>query len=65
MDDNKLKEAFMKYNACPDCGGEEFREGPYGGMSRNVRCANCGHQFNWALPISIERIHITSNGIFR
>ena len=65
MDDDKLMEAFLKYNCCSDCGSPTFSEGPSGGMSTNVRCNGCGHHFNFALPISIERIHIDSNGVFR
>ena len=65
MDDDKLMETFLKYNCCPDCGSEIFREGPSGGMSTNIRCVGCGHHFNMALPISIERIHVDSNGVFR
>ena len=34
---------------CLHCGGEKFFEGPFGGMSVNVLCANpnCRHWFNW------------------
>ena len=34
---------------CTYCGGTEFLEGPSGGMSTNVLCANkaCRHWFNW------------------
>src|SRR5690349_13378294 len=34
---------------CTYCGGTEFYEGPSGGMSTNVLCANsnCRHWFNW------------------
>lgn len=65
MDDHKLMKAFLKYNCCSDCGSSEFSEGPSAGMSTNVRCAGCGHWFNFALPVAIERIHIDSNGVFR
>jgi len=56
MDNKKLMELFLKYNACPDCGSESFHEGPSGGMSQNVTCAGCKHRFNLALPVFIERI---------
>lgn len=34
---------------CPYCGGDKFREGPSGGMSTNILCANpdCRHWFNY------------------
>ena len=31
---------------CPDCGIGELRNGPEGGISRNVACVNCGSEFN-------------------
>jgi ribosomal protein S27E len=58
MDDDKLKELFLKYNSCPDCGCETFMEGPSGGMATNVKCNGCGHWFNFGLPLFIQRIHI-------
>lgn len=58
MDDNKLKEAFLATNSCPDCGSESFREGPSGGLATNVKCNGCGHWFNFGLPLFIQRIHI-------
>ena len=63
MDDNKVKELFEKYEACPDCGSENFMEGPSGGGAVNVKCRGCGHWFNLGLPLFIQRIHI-SNGRF-
>jgi len=63
MDDRKVMELFMKYNACPDCGSEKFHEGPSGGAATNVKCAGCGHWFNMGLPLFIQRIHI-NNGVF-
>lgn len=37
---------------CSYCGGTEFYEGPSGGMSVNVLCANdnCRHWFNYQQP---------------
>ena len=64
MDKDKLKDLFEKHECCPDCGGESFMEGPSGGMSQNVKCGGCGHWFNLALPLFIERIHINSDGRF-
>ena len=40
---------------CPDCSGEEFFEGPSGGLSVNIRCGKCGNWFNHS-PFSLERI---------
>ena len=36
---------------CPDCLGDKFYDGPHGGMSVNVYCANeaCGARFNIAV----------------
>jgi hypothetical protein len=38
---------------CIYCGGREFFEGPSGGMSTNILCANdaCRHWFNWTPAI--------------
>ena len=57
MDDDKVMKLFLKYNCCPDCGSETFHEGPSGGMATNVECGGCGHWYNMALPIFIQRIH--------
>jgi len=64
MDNEKLRELFLKNNGCPDCGSEKFMEGPSGGMATNIKCYGCGHWFNMGLPLFIERIHITSDGGF-
>jgi hypothetical protein len=57
MDEDKLRDLFLKYKCCPDCGSEKFFEGPKGGMSTNVRCGGCKHEFNMTLPICVERIN--------
>jgi len=59
MDDKKVMELFLKYDACPDCGCEKFMEGPSGGGATNVKCGGCGHWFNLGLPLFIQRIHIS------
>ena len=64
MDDNKLMDLFMKYNACPDCGSESFMEGPSGGAATNVKCNGCGHWFNFGLPLFIQRIHTTKDRFY-
>ena len=58
MDDKKVKDLFMKYSRCPDCGSERFHEGPSGGAATNVECGGCGHWFNMGLPLFIQRIHV-------
>jgi len=64
MDEDKLKDAFLEHKCCPDCGSSEFLEGPSGGMCTNVKCAGCGHWFNFALPVSMQRINIGEGGRF-
>ena len=34
---------------CPDCHGQDFLEGPHGGMCVNIECSNCGSRFNVAI----------------
>lgn len=58
MDEDKIFKHFMEYNTCIDCGSEKFSEGPTGGMCVNVKCVSCGHWFNLALPLFIQRIRI-------
>jgi hypothetical protein len=58
MDDEKVKDLFLKYNCCPDCGSERFHEGPSGGAATNVECGGCGHWYNMGLPMFIQRIHL-------
>jgi hypothetical protein len=65
MDEKELMDAFMKYKCCPDCGCENFIEGASGGGAVNVKCRGCGHWFNLALPLFIQRIHISSDGTFQ
>lgn len=57
-DNEKVKDLFLKYKRCPDCGSTELHEGPSAGSCINVKCAGCGHWFNMGLPMFIERIHI-------
>jgi hypothetical protein len=40
---------------CTYCGGTKFFEGPSGGMSTNILCANdkCRHWFNWTPFINV------------
>jgi hypothetical protein len=57
-DEEKLKDLFMEYRCCPDCGCKTLYEGPTGGCSVNVKCKHCDHYFNLALPMFAERIHM-------
>lgn len=59
-----LRSFFIKYGVCPDCGSEKFYGGPSGGMAQNVKCAGCGHYFNFALPVFVERINVGQNNEF-
>lgn len=65
MDNEKLKDLFLKYECCPDCGSENYTEGPSGGASINIQCTGCEHWFNMALPMFVERIHLpgTMSGV--
>lgn len=50
--------ALFHSGKCPDCGAG-LREGPHGGASINVYCANdesCGSRFNEMGPFGIDRI---------
>lgn len=55
-DTTKLRDIVMEYECCPDCGCDKLYAGPCGGMSQNVSCSQCGHEFNFALPVFVERI---------
>jgi len=48
---------------CPDCGKNDWYEGPHGGLAVNIKCANpeCGRKFNWMGPFGMERIDIGQN----
>ncbi|MCK5607756.1 hypothetical protein KAR91_38090 [Candidatus Pacearchaeota archaeon] len=52
----ELTELFIKYEKCPDCGYDKLAEDPYGGMSQNISCRQCGHKFNVLYPMGFERI---------
>jgi len=47
---DELRHWFSTRHRCPDCGEAEFLEGPTGGISQNIKCANdaCGSEFNMA-----------------
>lgn len=57
---------------CPDCKSTAgFFEGPSGGMSVNIMCESCGHEFNFcpAIPEMTHRnsseFHPARNSAFR
>ena len=63
-DEDELTKFFQKHRCCPDCGSKEFFDGPSGGAAINIKCAGCGHWFNNALPLFVQRIHLSPNGSF-
>lgn len=52
-----LVQALFDENKCPDCGAKEFFDGPSGGMSQNIKCANteCGSEFCVVPPYFAKR----------
>ena len=52
------EEKLLKQSICPDCLGMEFLEGPCGGNSVNVMCANeeCQARFNICGPFTPQRL---------
>ena len=54
----KTEEISLKDNICPDCSGVGFLEGPCGGGSINIICANdkCKARFNSCGPFGHERL---------
>ena len=41
---------------CPDCGSTNLLGGPRGGLSQDVMCGDCHHEF-CVSPLSVERIY--------
>jgi len=59
MGDNGDLWTHMVKKGCPDCKTHpmSYMEGPSGGMSTNVKCAECGSNFNITPALGIaERI---------
>jgi len=50
------KDQASIFHDCPDCGSNDWREGPCGGLSINVMCRQCGGKFNDMGPFGIEKI---------
>ena len=61
-DVTKKEEALLRKSICPDCGYDKFREGPCGGASVNVMCANdkCKARFNICGPFTPQRLEYGS-----
>lgn len=51
-DDAKLKSGF-----CLDCNSQALVAGPMGGLAQNVKCSNCGSEFNVS-PVRSHRLPI-------
>ncbi len=45
---------------CPNCGSNQWYEGPSGGMSTNIKCGGCGIWFN-STPFGLDYIGIKEN----
>jgi hypothetical protein len=41
-------DALANRHICPDCKHDSFLMGPKGGMGQNVKCEDCGSEFNLA-----------------
>ena len=46
----------LNEGVCPDCKGTLFNKGPTGGLSHNIRCAECGSKFCLSPPFTPTRI---------
>lgn len=55
-DSKMIMKMFEKHQCCIDCGEKKLLEGPSGGMSQNVKCSNCNHEYNFMYPMGIDRI---------
>jgi hypothetical protein len=57
-DVTKAEEISLRDNICPDCSGVGFLEGPCGGGSVNIICANdkCKARFNFCGPFGHQRL---------
>lgn len=49
---------------CPNCRGQSFYQGPEGGLSMNVECAQCGCRWN-ANAVGMNWQYIGRNDEFR
>lgn len=53
--DQEITDYMQKYKQCPDCGCDQFYDGPGGGISQNIICVSCGAKFNMTMG-QAERI---------
>lgn len=61
-DEEELLYKQLTGSGCPDCGNQEFEEGPSASISVNIRCSNpeCHSEFNIAPMMRFaERIRYT------
>lgn len=58
VDVSKNEEQLLRQDICPDCLDTGFLEGPCGGGSVNVMCANekCQARFNICGPFTPQRL---------
>lgn len=47
-------QSLNKEGRCPNCATEVFLHGPCGGMAENIRCSECGAEFNFSPPFDPE-----------
>lgn len=46
--------AVLNLGYCPDChSGEQFLQGPEGGLTSNIKCKRCGVIFNYCPPCTM------------
>ena len=38
---------------CPNCGSSEWLMGPRGGAAQNIKCDNCGKEYNYCPPFDL------------
>jgi len=55
-DEQIIMETIIDYQGCIDCGSKQMYEGPSGGLSQNIKCAQCEHEFNLMIPMKVGRI---------
>lgn len=61
LSNQELTDIFHNQKVCPDCGVWDFHEGPSGGMSVNIYCANCESWFNEQGPFGLDRLFKEKN----
>ncbi len=51
-------------HGCPDCGGDQFHAGQYGGHAIDVKCGACGACFGYCAPRIWQRRLDRAAGIY-